>query len=135
MDKLSVKTKQRGRPLKFNDPQEIANKGDQFFTDCDEKKIPYTITGLAIALGFTSRQMLAEYEMHEGFGDIIKRLRIRVETEVEKRLFGNNPTGSIFWLKNYGWKDKTEVEISGDLTLSARVAESRKRLKTGIENT
>jgi hypothetical protein len=33
-------------------------------------------------------------------------------------LTGTTPTGSIFWLKNAGWKDKTETEISGNLSLT-----------------
>ena len=40
---------------------------------------------------------------------------MKIENGYEKRLFENNPTGSIFALKNMGWKDKTETEHSGEL--------------------
>jgi len=40
-------------------------------------------------------------------------LKQRIENYAENRLFGNNPTGAIFALKNYGWKDKREVEQTG----------------------
>jgi hypothetical protein len=35
----------------------------------------------------------------------------------EEQLSGTAPTGSIFALKNMGWKDKTETEISGGMNL------------------
>lgn len=103
-----------GRPLKFKSAEEMQALGDKFFQDCDAKSDPYTITGLAIALG-TSRESLCEYEAREEFVDTIKGLKARCQNYVEKRLFGNNPTGPIFWLKNYGWKDKQEVshEVAG----------------------
>ena len=41
-----------------------------------------------------------------------------VECEYEKRLAGQSPTGAIFALKNMGWKDKSEVEQSGGLSIN-----------------
>lgn len=104
-----------GRPLKFLDPQDIQIKADKFFIDCDDKKIPYTITGLAIELGFNSRQQLLEYEDRGEFHDTIKRAKARCERFAEEKMYGNNAAGPIFALKNYGWKDKQEVshEVAG----------------------
>ena len=73
---------------------------------------PYTITGLALALG-TSRQCLVDYEDREEFFDTIKAAKLRCEQYAEKALFSASPTGSIFNLKNnYGWKEKTETDIN-----------------------
>ena len=79
---------------------------------------PPTVTGLALALGFVSRQSLLEYQAEEEFADTITRAKARVEEYAEKRLFdkeGSN--GAQFSLKNNFklWKDKTETELSGGL--------------------
>jgi hypothetical protein len=71
---------------------------------------PLTITGLALYLGFASRQSLEDYEKKPEFSYIIKNARLRVENGYEKCLFTRNATGAIFALKNMGWKDKQEVD-------------------------
>ena len=70
---------------------------------------PLTITGLALALD-TTRQTLMDYQERDEFTDTVKRAKTVVENYAEKRLFGNNATGAIFALKNFGWKDKFENE-------------------------
>jgi len=74
------------------------------------EQIPYTITGLALALD-TSRETLLEYQEREEFVDAIKRAKLRCQNFTELKLYGPNATGPIFSLKNnYGWKDeKTET--------------------------
>lgn len=99
-----------GRPAKFNTPEELQDSIDKYF---DEVPISqYTITGLAIALGFCDRQSLYDYEEREEFSCIIKAARLRVENAYEIKLSSQNVTGSIFALKNMGWKDKSEVDNS-----------------------
>lgn len=72
----------------------------------------YTITGLANFLE-TSRETLINYENKEEFFDTIKAAKDRVENYWEELLIGSNATGPIFNLKNnYGWKDKTEQDIT-----------------------
>ena len=36
-----------------------------------------------------------------------------MESCYEGKLSGTTPTGAIFALKNMGWRDKTETELSG----------------------
>jgi hypothetical protein len=73
---------------------------------------PYTITGLALALD-TSRETLLDYEEKQEFSDTIKKAKDRCHNYVENSLLTSNPTGAIFNLKNnYGWKDKTEQDIT-----------------------
>lgn len=77
-----------------------------------------TITGLALFLGFESRQSFYDYEEKPDFTYIIKVARLRVENQYELRLNNNpSPTGAIFALKNMGWKDKQETEISGNIEM------------------
>lgn len=74
---------------------------------------PPTITGLALHLGFESRQSIYDYEKNGEFSYLIKNARLRVEKGYELGLHGDKPVGSIFALKNMGWSDKTQQEISG----------------------
>jgi len=41
-----------------------------------------------------------------------------IENEYEKLLISNNTTGAIFALKNFGWTDKQEHELSGGVTIN-----------------
>lgn len=95
-----------GRPPHFDSPERLNEAVESYFYT---EKI-HTIAGLAYHLGFESRQSFYDYEKREGFSYIIKRARLKMESEYEARLQGNNPTGSIFWLKNAGWSDKQEIE-------------------------
>lgn len=75
-------------------------------------QIPYSVTGLALALG-TNRETLINYEEREEFFDTIKKAKLKIENYLELQLQGTSPTGTIFNLKNnYGWKDKTEIEAT-----------------------
>ena len=49
-----------------------------------------------------------DYEKREGFSHSVKRARMLVEAEYERRLHGNNVGGAIFALKNHGWSDRQE---------------------------
>lgn len=94
-----------GRPPHFDDPGKLQAEIEEYFAQ-DGKK---TITGLAYHLGFESRQSFYDYEDRPGFSYIIKRARLKVENGYEEMLQGTTPTGSIFALKNMGWKDRTEI--------------------------
>jgi hypothetical protein len=73
-------------------------------------QVPYTVTGLALALD-TTRETLLDYENKDKFSDAIKRAKLKIHNFTELKLFENNSTGAIFNLKNnYGWRDRTEQE-------------------------
>lgn len=98
-------------------------------------QIPYTITGLALALD-TSRETLLDYENKDKFSDTIKRAKLKIHNFTELKLFETNATGPIFNLKNnYGWKDKSEVDtnITG-VELSAEQAEQLIRARAKRSN-
>jgi len=103
----------RGRPPKYKTAEELQDRIDNYFKDCDEKEKPYTITGLGLALDM-SRQDLINYSNKEEFFDTIKKAKARVENYLEERLINDSSaTGIIFNLKNnYGWKDKQEVDAN-----------------------
>ena len=96
-----------GRPPKWDDPIAFDKAVDQYFAT---EGIQHTWTGLTIHLGFCSRDSLHEYGQKPEFSDSIKKALLRIENKYEVGLLERNPTGSIFALKNFGWKDKQEVD-------------------------
>lgn len=107
-----------GRPARFETVEEMQKCIDQYFeslkyTDNETGKEltkPATITGLALSLGFCSRQSLYDYKDNDKFSYTIKTARLRVEESYEENLFTRNATGAIFGLKNLGWSDKQEIK-------------------------
>lgn len=82
---------------------------------------PPTVTGLALALGFASRQALLNYQGKDEFNDTITRAKSRVEEYAESRLFdkeGSN--GAKFSLANNfeGWREKQDVNVEGNMKTS-----------------
>lgn len=106
----------RGRPKAYTEVEVMKQKIDKYFNDCDRNKEPYTVTGLCLALDIC-RDTLSEYMKKDEFSDTIKKAKLKVENYLEKRLINDNSTtGIIFNLKNnFGWKDKQEVEHSGEV--------------------
>ena len=103
-----------GRPRLIDSPEEMLEAGLKYFDDCEKNNKPILITGLALALGLSGREALAEYGRREEFSDTIKRLKSVCENYAESRIYGDkNPAGAIFALKNYGWTDKTQTELTG----------------------
>jgi len=77
---------------------------------------PPTVTGLALALGFTSRMTLLNYTDKEEFMDTILIAKARIEEYTEARLFDRDGVnGAKFSLTNNfkGWKDTQSVEYTG----------------------
>ena len=123
-----------GRPPKYKSSEEIQEKIDVYFKDCEGKILknnrndpvldkngvpviigerPPTVTGLALALGFTSRQALLNYQAKKEFVDTITRAKARIEQYAEERLFDKDgAAGARFSLANNfsGWKEKQSVE-------------------------
>lgn len=115
-----------GRPLMFEPEaggvEEMQRRIDAYFADCDGTlltdpngqpiltkwgqeiyigKKPYTITGLALAIGFNSRQALLNYQGRKEFNDAITRAKAKVEAYAEARLYDKEgSSGAQFSLKN-----------------------------------
>ena len=128
-----------GRPPKYKSAEEIQEKIDQYFEECKGKPLldaggkqiynklgypviigdkPPTITGLALALGFTSRQALLNYQGKKEFVDTITRAKARVEQYTEERLFDKEgSSGAQFSLRNNfkGWNDLEEKKMDIEL--------------------
>lgn len=117
------------RPLKYKTVEEMQEAIDAYFNGCkgevlrdaDEAPVlsrglpvmigerPPTVTGLALALGFNSRQALLNYQAKREFNDTVTRAKTRCEDYAESRLFDRDGAmGAKFSLTNNfkGWKDK-----------------------------
>lgn len=130
---------ERGRPPKFKNKKQLEKLINAYFEDCkghiltdDEGNVmtdkhgnpvyvdakPLTITGLALALGFNSRQTLLNYQEKEEFMDTITRAKARVEAYTEERLFDKEgAAGARFSLANNfkGWSEKQKIEVDSKL--------------------
>lgn len=128
-----------GRPPVFKSVQDLQNKIDEYFffiqgeydevDGVDEIGNATTVknysrnaenpslTGLALYLGFESRQSVYDYEKNGDFSYTIKRARLRVECAYEQALLSKNSTGAIFALKNFGWSDK--LDVTSDIKITA----------------
>lgn len=102
-----------GRPLIYDNPTELAAQCEAYFAECETNGYKPIITGLTLFLGFADKTTLYDYRDRPEFSHPIKRAITRIEAAYETNLQGTTPTGSIFALKNMGWKDKTEAEVYG----------------------
>ena len=89
---------------------------------------PLTITGLALALGFNSRQALLNYQAKDEFNDTITRAKAFVEQYCEERLFDKDgANGAKFSLANNfeGWKEKQSIEadVKNDVTINVELVD------------
>ena len=122
------------RPPFYKTAEELQAKIDEYFdscgttyvTDADGKMIfnqfgapvvkdrnPPTVTGLALFLGFSSRQSLINYQSKKAFLDVISRAKLRVENFVEKKIYNPDirPAGVPFVLMNMGWSNPTNIRV------------------------
>lgn len=136
--------KKVGVPPKYKTVDEMQAKIDEYFKFCEGEKYtdpdtgkpyvtekgyfvwlrdpkPPTVTGLALALGFTSRQALLNYQAKPTFVDTVTRAKSLVEQYTEERLFDKNGVnGAKFSLANNfeGWREKQSVDFEGNVKSS-----------------
>lgn len=107
-----------GTQKRFTNANDLQAAIVRYFEFCHNEEQHLTMTGLAIALGFRSRQALVNYEKEEGYEfahDIITYAKMRIEEYTEQKLHDtrSNVAGAIFSLKNNwpGWADKSEIKM------------------------
>jgi hypothetical protein len=143
-----------GRPSKYKTAKQMQKIIDEYFKSCEGEILknedgeivfdkygqpviinrkPPTVTGLALALGFNSRQSLLNYQDKAEFLDTITRAKSRIEEYAESRLFDKDGVnGAKFNLINNfkGWKDKQEQEVTStnmNTDLTNMTAEERQK--------
>ncbi|MBC2579981.1 terminase small subunit [Clostridium sp. DJ247] len=139
-----------GQPLKWNSPEELEEKINEYYRWAKENEKHITVTGLAWFLG-CDRQTLLNYEGAEEnqwlkrvddetrrkYVGTVKNAKRFIEMNYEEGLFNkSSTTGAIFTLKNnYNWVDKQEVVTNNNVNnLDLSVEEIEKQLKE-LDNT
>lgn len=112
-DNVSTEKHAGGRPPKWETVEELQKGIDDYFDTTGKEE--WTVTGLALHLD-TSRDVVLDYQEKDGFSYAIKKAKLKVENSYELDLKKSGRTGTIFAMKNFGWKDKTEVENTGKPT-------------------
>jgi hypothetical protein len=103
-----------GRPRKYDSPEQMQAAIDKYFDETEDDEL--TITGLALALDFTSRKDLINYEGYsEEYYHTLKKAKLRIENTYEKALRKHGRSGDIFALKNFDWADKIEQDINASV--------------------
>ena len=119
----------------FSSADELDKLIDAFFKQLDSKKRsakqtsevktsevkPATLTGLALHLGFNSREQFERYENKGKYASNLKKARLRIEAIYEKKLHQSTFGGAIFALKNLGWADKSETKHTAPVIKTLRV--------------
>lgn len=127
---MASKKRSVGRPKKYESVEEMQAAIDAYFSACEGHPLlnssgepvlykgrpvivgqhPPTVTGLALALGFSDRSSLLDYQGKNEFSHTITRAKARCESYAEERLYDRNGTnGAQFSLRcNFGWTDATE---------------------------
>lgn len=125
-----------GAPRKWKSVKAMQEAIDAYFKKCEGEPLivdgsvavdkygvpiiinvkPPTVTGLALALGFTGRQALLDYQARPEFADTVTRAKSRCEEYAEARLYDKDgANGAKFSLGcNFGWREVTEAKISTD---------------------
>lgn len=119
--------------------ERLERKVTEYFESCKKKHTPPSMTGLALHLKCT-RKNIVDYKHTDEFGEILEQAKLRCENVLEERMInGTPPTGIIFILKNnYGWHDKIEsdVNLTGSISLAKlfQQAEDHKKLSATRED-
>jgi len=107
---------------------------DDYFATCENENRIATITGLALHLGFASRQTLINYQRKPQFDYTIARAKLRVEAITEQQLYTRDGAqGAEFTLsRNFQWLDphkdrelnirQREAEIKEQEAQSGKIA-------------
>ena len=111
-----------GRPRIIDSPEHFDQLVDQYVLDCFEEKEPVTITGMALYLGFASKQSFYDYGKRDGFSCSVKRASFLVEHAYETGLAKGAGAGHIFALKNFNWTDRQEISGPGGGPIETKTA-------------
>ena len=131
---VTEKKKRRvGAPPKYQSPEDMQRVIDDYFERCAGRLLmdengqpilnkfgapvyvdqhPPTVTGLALALGFSSRQTLLNYQARPAFMDTVTRAKSRCEAYAEERLYDRDGSrGAQFSLEhNFNWRTSSAAD-------------------------
>lgn len=99
-----------GRKRDYETLESLRDEIMLYFREQEHLKKPrYTISGLCAWLGMSRQGFDDQAKRGEAFFDIIKEAKAIIESCYENGLYNAGCAGSIFALKNMGWKDSNET--------------------------
>ena len=129
-----------GRHLKFQSPEELWNKWEEYKEVCDnqvvlthefssknsefvskelQKKITYTIEGFCVYAGLSRSAFYDTYAQRKKYSDIVTRMQEECEVDArskfELQIVPSQLAG--LWMSKYGYTTKQDTQVSGSLEL------------------
>lgn len=101
----------KGKPLILKTPEECQIAINKYFQKCENAGRYPCFAQLAYELGI-DRRTIYNYEKRDAYFHIIKNARSYIIAKLEEKLINTNQncTGAIFIAKQYGYRDKQEIE-------------------------
>ena len=101
-----------GQPPKWTSEEQLQKDIDKYFKNCETIHKPFTIAGLASALG-VSRTTIYNYGYKDEFFNTIRKAKTKIEASWEESAMANRlGTAGIFVMKQYGYSDRQETDIN-----------------------
>lgn len=102
-----------GHIIRYESPLILAEMLNAYFDEMDALRVPYTISGICLAIGY-GRERFLSHETESEIGKLINQARLLIEQQHEHRLYlGIKPAGIMFALKNMGWSDRQDLSLNG----------------------
>jgi len=119
------------KKLKFSSEKSLSALIETYFNQVPddektkgEKPEPPTVAGLALFLGFNSKEDFDSYELNGKYAAEVKRARFRVMAHYESRLHYPAPTGAMFALKSMGWYEKAAKKLRQVKSIKVKLIET-----------
>lgn len=112
----------KGNPRRWKTAKALQGAVDQYFVDCEKSGRVPSVAGLALALGFMSRQALARYtdrmgeENEDDYVVIITRAKLMIEEANIQMAYNRDASpGARFILQNgFNYSEKQEIGLASN---------------------
>jgi hypothetical protein len=114
-------TNKGGRPVAYETPEEMMEKAQAYFDSLTPME--WTLTGVILALGI-GKSTFYDYGQKPDFKETVNHISLMIEHSYELSLREKGRAADIFGLKNFGWKDKVETDLtSSDGSMKPTIVE------------
>lgn len=112
----------KGNPRRWRSAKALQKAVDDYFADCEERGRVPSVAGLALDLGFMSRQALYRYTDRENennsddYVTIITRAKLRIEEENIQLAYNRDASaGARFVLQNgFNYSEKQDIGLNSN---------------------
>lgn len=112
----------KGNPRRWRSAKALQKAVDDYFAECEERGRVPSVAGLALALGFMSRQALYRYTDRENennsddYVTIITKAKLRIEEENIQLAYNRDASaGARFVLQNgFNYSEKQDIGLNSN---------------------